>query len=346
MKLVWLIPLSVVAGFLIDLMVGDPQWMPHPIRFIGHLISAADKKLRREGDEPARQRTGGALLVLVVLGTTVVVTGLVVFLGHRLGSVIAGPAGQSSGGVRRVVGILFPIMIDSVLCAYCLAVKSLKEATMKVCRALERGRVEKARHEISMIVGRDTNVLDEKGMARAAIECVAESTSDGVIAPLFYMIIGGPVLGMAYKAINTMDSMVGYKNDKYRYFGTAAARLDDVVNFIPARLSALALIASAFILKYDGKNAWKIFRRDRYKHASPNSAQTESVCAGALNLRLAGDAVYFGKKVSKPYIGDAIKEVEPDDIRRANRMLYVASALSVVVFTAVRLLICRAVGLI
>jgi adenosylcobinamide-phosphate synthase len=266
-------------------------------------------------------------MVLLVLAVS---TGLILFL-------------------LAVCGWIHPwlrLLFEGVLCGRLLALRSLGEAGYSVRDPLLRGDIEGARKAVSMIVGRDTERLDEEGIAKAAVETVAENTSDGVTAPLFYMILFGGIGGIFYKAVNTMDSMTGYKNARYMYFGTAAARLDDIMNFIPARLSALALIASAFILKYDGKNAWKIFRRDRYKHASPNSAQTESVCAGALDLRLAGDAVYFGKKVSKPYIGDAIKEVEPDDIRRANRMLYVASALSVVVFTAVRLLICRAVGLI
>lgn len=190
-----------------------------------------------------------------------------------------------------------------------------------------------------MIVGRDTSVLDADGIARAAVETVAENTADGVIAPLFWMILGGAPLSMVYKAVNTMDSMVGYRNDRYRFFGTAAAKLDDILGFIPARISGLLLVLAAYLTGMDGRNAWRIFRRDRYKHASPNSAQSESACAGALDLQLAGDAVYFGKTVHKPYIGDPIRSIEPEDIKRADRLMYAASVIGVVLMCAVRLLI-------
>ena len=191
-------------------------------------------------------------------------------------------------------------------------------------KALKKDDLEGARYAVSMIVGRDTQVLDATGVAKAAVETVAENTSDGVIAPLIYLAIGGPILGFMYKAINTMDSMVGYKNDKYMYFGRCAAKLDDVVNYIPARISALLMIAVSFLpgKAYDGKGAWRIWRRDRRKHASPNSAQTEAVCAGSLGVQLAGDASYFGKIVKKPTIGDAHRPVEYEDIKRANGLLY------------------------
>ena len=198
---------------------------------------------------------------------------------------------------------------------------------MKVWTALRSQDVEGARYAVSMIVGRDTSVLDEKGILKAAVETVAENASDGVIAPLFYLAIGGPLLGWLYKAVNTMDSMVGYKNDRYLHFGRAAAKLDDLVNLIPSRLAALLLIVSAYLLRYDGKNAYRIWRRDRRNHKSPNSAQTESACAGALGLRLAGDAWYFGKLVPKPYIGDEIHPIEPQDIRRVNRLMYGAAGI-------------------
>ena len=174
-----------------------------------------------------------------------------------------------------------------------------------------------------MIVGRDTQNLTKEGVAKAAIETVAENTSDGVIAPMLYTALGGPVLGFLYKAVNTMDSMVGYKNDRYLHFGRAAAKLDDVVNFLPARISALLMIGAAFLSgkSYNGRQAWCIWHRDSRKHASPNSAQTESVCAGALGIQLAGDASYFGKVVKKPYIGDPKRQVEYEDIRRANRLM-------------------------
>lgn len=193
-----------------------------------------------------------------------------------------------------------------------------------------------ARYAVSMIVGRDTKVLDQNGICRAAFETVAENASDGVVAPLCFMLLFGPVGGFFYKSINTMDSMLGYKNDKYLYFGRTAAKTDDFVNFIPARVSVLAMIIVSPVCGLDIKGAWKIFRRDRMKHASPNSAQTESVCAGALGLRLAGDAVYGGVVYKKEYIGDPIREIEPRDITRANRLMYVSSALVLIVILAVR----------
>lgn len=210
---------------------------------------------------------------------------------------------------------------------YLLAARSLRDESMAVCRKLEAGEIEGARYAVSMIVGRDTKPLSEAGIARAAVETVAENASDGVIAPLFYLAIGGPFLGWLYKAVNTMDSMVGYKNDRYLHFGRAAAKLDDLVNLIPSRLAALLLIVSAYLLRYDGKNAYRIWRRDRRNHKSPNSAQTESACAGALGLRLAGDAWYFGKLVTKPYIGDEIHPIEPQDIRRVNCLMYGAAGI-------------------
>lgn len=208
-----------------------------------------------------------------------------------------------------------------------LATKCLKVESMKVYKCLKDQNLQAARQAVSMIVGRDTEVLDEEGVAKAAIETVAENTSDGVIAPMLYTAIGGPILGFFYKAVNTMDSMVGYKNDKYLFFGRTAAKLDDVVNYIPARISAWLLILAASFpgREFSGREAYRIFRRDRYQHASPNSAQTEAACAGALGIQLAGDAYYFGKKVEKPYIGDAMRPVEAEDIRRVNRLMYRAA---------------------
>ena len=211
---------------------------------------------------------------------------------------------------------------------------------MKVSHELEHGSIESARRAVSMIVGRDTQNLTEEGVTKAAVETVAENTSDGIIAPLFYMMIGGAVLGFAYKSVNTMDSMVGYVNDRYRYFGTAAAKLDDVLNYIPARLSAWLMIAGAWLIGMDGKNAKKIYLRDRRKHASPNSAQTEAVMAGALDIRLAGDAWYFGELHKKPFIGDPIRKVEMEDILRSHKLMYAGTVLSLVVFGLVRVLVC------
>ena len=198
-------------------------------------------------------------------------------------------------------------MIESFFCYQILAVKSLKVESDRVYRALKEEGLISGRKAVSMIVGRDTKELSEEGVTKAAVETVAENTSDGVIAPLFYMVIGGAVLGFAYKAVNTMDSMIGYKNDKYRYFGTAAARLDDAANFLPSRLAALLMIAASFLLGMDGPGAFRIYCRDRKNHKSPNAAQTESVMAGALGVELAGNAWYFGKLYEKPTIGGSEK---------------------------------------
>lgn len=200
---------------------------------------------------------------------------------------------------------------------------------MKVYHCLKNGNLEQARQTVSMIVGRDTECLDEEGIAKAAIETVAENTSDGVVAPMLYLAVGGPVLGFLYKAVNTMDSMVGYKNNEYLYFGRAAAKLDDFVNFLPARISACLMIAASFLAgsHFSTRGAWTIYKRDRKKHASPNSGQTEAVCAGALSIRLAGDASYFGKAVKKPYIGEAVRGVEYEDIKRVDDLMYIAACL-------------------
>ena len=233
------------------------------------------------------------------------------------------------------------IIAEAVMTWQILATKCLRVESMRVYDALRTDGVDAGRRAVSMIVGRDTSVLDAAGVTRAAVETIAENTSDGVIAPMLYTAIGGPVLGFVYKAVNTMDSMLGYKNDKYMYFGRFAARLDDVVNFIPARISAYLMIAAAFIggRQLDGKNAYRIFKRDRFNHASPNSAQTESVCAGALRVQLAGDAVYFGKLVKKKYIGDGLREIEYEDIKRANRLMYITAFLCELLSVAVMSLV-------
>lgn len=245
------------------------------------------------------------MMVCFVLAVVITVAGLLLWAAYRL---------------HPYAGIL----LECLMTYQILAVKCLKEESMKVYRFLKEGDLIQARAAVSMIVGRDTDCLDEEGVARAAIETVAENTSDGVIAPMLYLALGGPVFGFFYKAVNTMDSMVGYKNEKYLYFGRAAAKLDDVLNFIPARIGACLMIAAAFLSgsEFSGKDALRVYLRDRRNHASPNSAQTESVCAGALGIRLAGDASYFGKVVNKPYIGEETRKAESEDIKRANRLMY------------------------
>ena len=304
--------IAFVCGFVLDLVFGDPHALPHPIRLIGTLIAGLEKKLLKlQMRDEKKEFYKGILLVVLVLLSTGGVAALVLVVAYWL---------------HPVAGIV----IESVMTYQILATKCLKDESMKVYQSLNEQGLEAGRVAVSMIVGRDTNVLDETGVVKAAVETVAENTSDGVIAPMLYTALGGPVLGFAYKAVNTMDSMVGYKNDKYLYFGRAAAKLDDVVNFIPARISAYLMIAAAYIggKAFDGKQAYRIYKRDRRNHASPNSAQTESVCAGALGIQLAGDASYFGKVVKKPYIGDAHRAVEREDIVRVNRLMYVTAVIS------------------
>lgn len=304
--------IAFVCGFVLDLVFGDPHALPHPIRLIGTLISGLEKKLLKlQMRDEKKEFYKGILLVVLVLFSTGAVAALVLVVAYWL---------------HPVAGIV----VESVMTYQILATKCLKDESMKVYQSLNEQGLEAGRVAVSMIVGRDTNVLDETGVVKAAVETVAENTSDGVIAPMLYTALGGPVLGFVYKAVNTMDSMVGYKNDKYLYFGRAAAKLDDVINFIPARISAYLMIAAAYIggKAFDGKQAYHIYKRDRRNHASPNSAQTESVCAGALGIQLAGDASYFGKVVKKPYIGDAHRVVEREDIVRVNRLMYVTAVIS------------------
>lgn len=302
--------LAFFLGFLMDLLFGDPYWLPHPIRLIGSLISGLEKKLLDKQVErnEKKERKSGVWLVFLVLFITICVTAALILGAYY---------------IHPYVGIL----VESIMTYQILATKCLKVESMKVYHCLQSEGLEAARKAVSMIVGRDTSVLDEEGVAKAAIETVAENTSDGVIAPMLYTALGGPILGFFYKAVNTMDSMVGYKNEKYLYFGRAAAKLDDLVNYIPARISACFMICAAFIggTSFSGRQAHKIYKRDNRKHASPNSAQTESVCAGALGIRLAGNASYFGKIVEKPYIGDELRNVEYEDITRVNQLMYLTA---------------------
>ena len=313
---------SMLAGFLMDLLLGDPYWLPHPIRLIGNWISFLEKRLLGSKTEekhttPEQEKRRGMLLVLAVLSSTVFVTAVLLLGAYRLHPYLGA-------------------VIESIMTYQILATKCLKVESMKVYQELKKGDIAASRKAVSMIVGRDTECLDETGVAKAAIETVAENTSDGVIAPMIFTAIGGPILGFFYKAVNTMDSMVGYKNDKYLYFGRCAAKLDDVVNYIPARISAWLMILASACERMNWKNAEKIYKRDRYCHASPNSAQTEAVMAGALEVQLAGDAVYFGKVVKKPTIGDDIRPVEAEDIKRANHLMYLTSFLGLVFFAGIR----------
>lgn len=318
-----------IAGFVLDLLIGDPHFIPHPVRLIGSLISSLDKRLNCDAGYNSSEKKlnlikykRGMLLAFTVIFATFAMSVIIIVAAYSI-NLYAG------------------VIAEAVMTWQILATKCLRVESMRVYDALRTDGVDAGRRAVSMIVGRDTSVLDAVGVTRAAVETIAENTSDGVIAPMLYTAIGGPVLGFVYKAVNTMDSMLGYKNDKYMYFGRFAARLDDVVNFIPARISAYLMIAAAFIggRQFDGKNAYRIFKRDRFNHASPNSAQTESVCAGALRVQLAGDAVYFGKLVKKKYIGDGLREIEYEDIKRANRLMYITAFLCELLSVAVMSLV-------
>lgn len=325
------------AGFILDLLLGDPRWLYHPICLVGNLIGALEKKIR--GLFPKTRRgelAGGFLEAALVCG---ICFGVPFAVLHFL------------YGIQTFAGLA----LETFWCCQLLAARSLRDESMKVYDRLKCGTLEEARHAVSMIVGRDTAALTEAGVTKAAVETVAENTSDGVVAPAFYMAIGGVPLMFLYKGINTMDSMLGYKNEKYLYFGRCAAKLDDAVNYLPARISGWMMVAaSAFCSlgrdvpggkdkeaaasgKLSPAQAARIYRRDRRNHASPNSAQTEAAMAGALQVQLAGDAWYFGKRYKKPTIGDDIRPIEAEDIPRANRLMYGTAALSVTVFLLVRL---------
>lgn len=380
------------AGFCLDMLFGDPYWLPHPIRLIGSLISSLERMLigakgsrkeeknlhrveeavvekpgrKEEGREEQkteqtrkeRQKTEQGTEQTATEQTATEQTvkeeqkaKQTIKKEQRMGRQEERRSKENSEKFRKgiMLAVIVPVMsalmsavilliayklhpiwgvmIEAIMTYQILAAKCLKVESMKVYKSLKEEGLAAARKAVSMIVGRDTQVLDETGVAKAAIETVAENTSDGVIAPMLYTALGGPVFGFVYKAINTMDSMVGYKDDRYLYFGRAAAKLDDAANYLPARICAFLMIGCAFIggKEFDGRRAFRIYKRDNRKHSSPNSAQTEAVCAGALGIQLAGDASYFGKVVKKPYIGDPVRAVEFEDIRRVNKLMYLTA---------------------
>ncbi len=300
---------ALITGFVLDLLLGDPRSLPHIVRWIGALIAGMERMLRRLFPKTERgEIAGGIVLVFVVaLLCTALPLGLLVLC--------------------WMIHPVAAFVVESLLCWQRLAATSLKKESMRISRSLKNGDVSGAREQVAMIVGRDTANLDGAGINRATVETVAENTSDGVVAPLFFIMLGGAPLGCLYKAINTLDSMVGYKSATYLHFGRAAAKTDDVLNYLPSRLCALLMIVAAYLLRLEGKAARTIWRRDRRSHASPNSAQTEAVCAGALGIRLAGPAFYHGKPVAKPYIGDDKRPIDVEDIANANRLMLVASLL-------------------
>ena len=303
---------ALILGYVLDLIIGDPHNIPHPIRLIGKLIEIVEKKLREKCSSERHERISGIILWFVVVGLSFFVPALILYVASK-------------------INVAFSLILEGIMCYYILATRSLRDESMKVYDALKNNNLRDAKRYLSFIVGRDVDNLNASSIAKAAIETVAENTSDGVIAPMIFFILGGAPLGFMYKAINTLDSMVGYKNSKYINFGRFSAKADDAFNYIPSRLAAYLMIDAAFVLKMDYKNAYRIFKRDRYNHKSPNSAQTESVCAGALNIMLGGNNYYGGILVSKPTIGDSIREVETEDIKRANKLMYATSLLCFII---------------
>nr|WP_312577934.1 adenosylcobinamide-phosphate synthase CbiB [Sedimentibacter sp.] len=308
--------ISLITGYILDLIIGDPHGFFHPIKLIGNMISSVEKKLRTRCKNKDEERRAGAVLWITVVGVSFVVPYLLLVLASSINLILA-------------------IILESIMCYYILATKSLRDESMKVYKALKENNIVEARKYLSYIVGRDTENLNESSVAKGAVETVAENTSDGVIAPIIFILIGGAPLGFMYKAINTLDSMVGYKNEKYIDFGRFSAIADDVFNYIPARISAYLMIIASMLSGMDYKNAYKIYKRDRYNHLSPNSAQTESVCAGALNISLGGGNYYGGVLVSKPTIGDDNRPIEAEDIKRANKLMYATSFICLILGVAI-----------
>ena len=309
---------AVLGGFVLDTLFGDPPWLPHPVVLMGKAISALEKRLRaRLPQTPQGELLGGAVVAFTLPVGTFLLTSLVCLGAAKLSPWLG-------------------LAVQMFWCGQALAAKGLAQESTNVYRALIKPDLPAARKAVSRIVGRDTQNLTLEGVTKAAVETVAENASDGVIAPLLYMLLGGAPLALTYKAINTMDSMLGYKNEKYLYFGRAAAKLSHAATYLPSRLAGLLWCAAAALTGNDARNAWRIWRRDRRNHASPNSAQTESACAGALGVQLAGPAYYFGEYYAKPTIGDPLRPIEPEDIRRANRMMYAESVLALAVGLAVR----------
>lgn len=317
---------ALICGFALDTLFGDPYRMPHIIRLIGKLIAWTERMLRAVFPAtPRGERTAGVVLVAVVVSLSCGMSMLALWL-------------------AGLVSLWLAFAVESFVCYQMIAAKQLRIEAGRVYDALQNDGLAAARTAVSMIVGRDTAVLDEAGVTRAAVETVAENTSDGVVAPLLFMALGGAPAGVLYKAVNTMDSMVGYVNDRYRFFGTAAARLDDVLNWMPARLTGALMCLVAPLVGLDGRGAWCIILRDRLRHASPNSAHPEAACAGALGVQLAGPASYFGVLHDKPTIGDATRPIEPGDIVRANRLLTATSIASLLLCIALGILVRKALG--
>ena len=312
--------IMVALAFILDLLLGDPHSWPHPVKIIGRLIAWLTKKFNRSSYSARKKKWLGALTWLITVGGS----GLVTYIVMRL----------------VAVNYYLYMVIGTYISYTCISARQLAIEAEKIMKSLQQNNLKKARHQVGMIVGRDTDKLSAEEVTKATIETVAENTSDGVVAPLLFLVIGGPVLGLMYKAINTLDSMVGYRNEKYRDFGEFSAKVDDIANYIPARLTWLFLIISSWVLRDDTNEAVAVGKRDCEKHLSPNSAFSEAVVAGALHLQLGGPHYYFGELVKKPYIGNNHLVVAANwHLRRTITMLYMASLLSLGCFELIRLLI-------
>ncbi|MFL8801034.1 MULTISPECIES: adenosylcobinamide-phosphate synthase CbiB [unclassified Clostridioides] len=312
--------LSIYIGYVADLIVGDPYSFPHPVRFIGKLINFTQGIIRKVFKSDKQLKFGGFILWFITVGITYLITYSIVKL-------------FSFNGLLSVV-------VNGFIIYTTLATKCLKEEALKIYNVLKTGDIEKSRTQLSYIVGRDTTTLSESEIIRATVETVAENTVDGIIAPMFYAFIGGAPLAMVYKAINTLDSTVGYKNEKYKDIGFASAKIDDVANYIPARISVVLMTIGSFFLRYNYRNCFKISIRDRKNHKSPNCAFSEGAVSGALGIQLGGTNVYFGEKVYKPTIGDKLREIDKEDIIKTNKIMYASSFVSILVFTLLYVL-CR-----
>jgi cobalamin biosynthesis protein cobD len=302
--------IKIWIAYVLDLIFGDPQNVVHPVQVIGKIISAGEKVLLRK----KYKFLAGAVLNIF----TVSITYTLMYL------------------ISKSVKISVFFMIIEIYLMYTIfSINSLAREGNRVYRILKEGDIEKARKDLSYLVSRDTEMMDEKMIIRSTMETISENTVDGIVAPMFYMFLGGMPLAMAYKAINTLDSMVGYKNEKYMDFGKFSAKVDDAVNFIPARITGILIVLASMILGYNYKNSLKIFIRDRKNHSSPNSAHSEASVAGALGVQFGGKVSYFGKEIDKPTIGDKTKEFELEDIRKNIRIMYVTSFLSLVIFSLI-----------
>lgn len=306
--------LIMILGYIMDLVFGDPYWFPHPVRFIGKLISKTEKFIRKHAKSEESLKYWGILMWLVPVVTTAVVTTFIVKI----------------ASFNKYV----EIFVSAFIIYTTLSTKCLKDEATKIYKVLETGDIKKSRVQLSYIVGRDTTNLSQSEIIRATVETVAENTVDGTISPMFYGFLFGPVGAMTYKAINTLDSMVGYKNDKYLNLGCVSAKLDDVANFIPARLTAIFMPLGAFLCGMNGLNSFKIAIRDRKNHKSPNCAFAEGAAAGAIGVQLGGTNIYFGKEVYKPTIGDKKRELENYDIVRMNKLMYATTANALLILSA------------